>query len=79
MGEIYDRTLEHLGASDIAVIRMRRLMLEAARALAEGGEAPFAVDRRADYSDIQPLERIIPLTDAWQALYAPERREEVAP
>ena len=79
MGAIYDRTLEHLGASDIAVIRMRRLMLDAARALAERGEAPFAVDRRTDYSDIQPLERIIPLTEAWQALYAPQRREEVAP
>jgi phthalate 4,5-dioxygenase len=79
MGAIYDRTLEHLGASDIAVIRMRRLMLEAARALADKGEAPFAVARRTDYSDIQPLERIIPLTDAWQALYAPQRREEVAP
>jgi phthalate 4,5-dioxygenase oxygenase subunit len=79
MGAIYDRTLEHLGTSDIAVIRMRRLMIDAARALAESGETPFAVNSRTDYSAIQPLERIVPLADSWQALYAPERREEVAP
>jgi phthalate 4,5-dioxygenase oxygenase subunit len=79
MGAIYDRTLEHLGASDIAVIRMRRLMLDAARRLADEGEAPFAVNHRKDYADIQPLERIIPLADNWQALYAPQQREEVAP
>jgi phthalate 4,5-dioxygenase len=79
MGRIYDRTQEHLGASDVAVIRMRRLMIDAARALADGGVAPFGVNRRTDYTDIQALERIIPLRDSWQALYAPERREEVAP
>ena len=79
MGAIYDRTNEHLGASDIAVIRMRRLMLDAARGLAHEGAAPFAVDKRNDYSDIQPLERIIPLTDNWQSLYAQQSREEVAP
>jgi phthalate 4,5-dioxygenase oxygenase subunit len=78
MGPIFDRTQEHLGASDVAVIRMRRLMIDAARALAERGEAPFAVDRRNDYSDIQALERIIPRADNWQGLYAPQQREEVA-
>jgi hypothetical protein len=37
------------------------------------------VNGRTDYSDIQPLERIIPLADNWQSLCAPQAREEVAP
>ena len=40
MGPIYDRTKEHLGVSDIAVIRFRRLMIDAARQLAESGATP---------------------------------------
>jgi hypothetical protein len=39
-GKIIDRTKEHLGTSDVAVVAWRRLMLKAARALAEQGEAP---------------------------------------
>jgi phthalate 4,5-dioxygenase len=78
MGALYDRTLEHLGASDIAVIRMRRLMLDAARNLAAEGKAPFAVDIRTDYSDIQPLERIIPLVDDWKVLRYSDQGKEIA-
>ncbi len=37
-GPISDRTREHLGTSDTAVIRMRRLLLGAAKALAAGQE-----------------------------------------
>jgi phenylpropionate dioxygenase-like ring-hydroxylating dioxygenase large terminal subunit len=37
-GRIVDRTREHLGTSDTAVIRMRRLLLGAAKALANGEE-----------------------------------------
>ena len=37
MGPIVDRTREHLGTSDVAIIRMRRRMLEALRRL-EAGE-----------------------------------------
>ena len=36
MGAIYDRTKEHLGASDMAVIRMRRIMLDGVRKFTEG-------------------------------------------
>ena len=78
MGALYDRSEEHLGASDVAVIRMRRLMLDAARALAERNEAPFAVLQRSDYSNIQALEKIIPLSDSWHELYPADRREQVA-
>ena len=39
MGAIYDRSDEHLGASDAAIIHVRRRWLRLARALA-GGDRP---------------------------------------
>jgi nitrite reductase/ring-hydroxylating ferredoxin subunit len=40
MGPIYDRSKEHLGTSDMMVIRVRRRLLAAARAVASGAAAP---------------------------------------
>ena len=40
MGGLYDRTQEHLGASDVAIIQMRRRMIRAAQTVAEGHEPP---------------------------------------
>jgi len=40
MGSIFDRTLEHLGTTDSAIIQLRRFYLEQAREILEGGE-PF--------------------------------------
>jgi len=45
MGPIYDRTSEHLGSSDAMVIRTRRRLLDAARALTEHGTLPPGVDQ----------------------------------
>jgi phthalate 4,5-dioxygenase len=44
MGEIVDRTKEHLATSDLGVIRLRRLLLDAVRALRDDGTPPPAVD-----------------------------------
>ena len=49
MGPIYDRTQEHLGGSDAMVIRVRRRLIAAARALAEGGTVPPGVDQPGVY------------------------------
>ena len=43
-----DRTREHLTPTDVAVVRFRRMMLEAARALGQGVE-PEAPRRVAGY------------------------------
>ncbi len=43
-GPIVDRSLEHLGTSDTAVIRMRRLLLRAARDLQQGIEPKAATN-----------------------------------
>lgn len=49
MGAIYDRTEEHLASSDIMVIRVRRRLLAAARALAEQQIVPPGVDNPEVY------------------------------
>ena len=49
MGAIYDRTQEHLGSSDAMVIRTRRRLLDAARALGERGTIPPGVDHPEVY------------------------------
>jgi hypothetical protein len=49
MGPIYDRTQEHLGTSDAMVIRTRRRVLSAARALRETRATPPGVDDATVY------------------------------
>ena len=49
MGAIYDREKEHLGSSDAMVIRVRRRLMDAARALAETGAVPLSVDHPEVY------------------------------
>ena len=49
MGPIYDRSQEHLGTSDAMVIRTRRRVINAARALRDGGTIPPGVDAPAVY------------------------------
>ena len=50
MGSIYDRTSEHLGSSDIMVIRVRRRLIAAARALEDQGVIPPGVDNPEVYA-----------------------------
>jgi phenylpropionate dioxygenase-like ring-hydroxylating dioxygenase large terminal subunit len=45
MGPIYDRTKEHLGTTDQMVIRTRRMLMSAAKALREHGTVPPGVDQ----------------------------------
>jgi hypothetical protein len=50
MGPIYDRTQEHLGSSDAMIIRTRKRLLDAARALRDRGQVPPGVDAPAAYA-----------------------------
>jgi len=49
MGPIADRTAEHLVSSDVMVIRTRRRMLDAVRALQESGTVPPGADEPEVY------------------------------
>jgi nitrite reductase/ring-hydroxylating ferredoxin subunit len=56
-GPIQDRSQEHLGYSDKSVILMRKLMLDALRAIADGGAPPqLAVEQ----SDIMSIGDVVP-------------------
>jgi hypothetical protein len=46
---IVDRTREHLGPTDAAIVRVRLRLLDAARALREQGVTPPAVDTPEAY------------------------------
>jgi phthalate 4,5-dioxygenase oxygenase subunit len=42
-GQIHDRTREHLGASDIAIVQARRMLLNAMKDVQAGKEAPGVI------------------------------------
>ncbi len=58
-GAITDRTNEHLGVSDVAVIRLRRTLLDMARDY-QKGKLPSILDKELDYSNIWSVHRIVP-------------------
>ncbi len=67
MGLIMDRTSEHLGTSDKAIIYMRRQLIQAAKNLADGIEPP-GVDPALPYTSIRSAERNITVDDDWRKL-----------
>ncbi|MFE7243095.1 Rieske 2Fe-2S domain-containing protein [Streptomyces sp. NPDC057580] len=67
MGPIYDRTREHLATSDLAVIRMRRLLLQSLRRF-ESGEAPIGLTAPVPYASIRGEERTVPVDQPWQTV-----------
>ena len=67
MGAIFDRSKEHLGTSDAAIIRFRRMLLQSARDLAKGIK-PRGVDPNIAYHRIRGAERIIGPNDDWRIL-----------
>lgn len=49
MGAVYDRSHEHLGTSDSMIIRTRRRVIQAAKALRDKGDMPPGVDNPEIY------------------------------
>ncbi len=71
MGAITDRSLENLGASDRHIIAMRRFMLNAVRAVAEGADPPGVAwtpeqNQARDYAYM--LTTLLPNGADWKAL-----------
>jgi nitrite reductase/ring-hydroxylating ferredoxin subunit len=66
-GPIYDRTREHLGSTDVAVIRMHRMLIRVAKALAEGKEPP-ALGGSGDFRAIRGAEKILAEGEDWRTL-----------
>jgi phenylpropionate dioxygenase-like ring-hydroxylating dioxygenase large terminal subunit len=63
MGAIVDRTREHLGTTDRAIIVMRQLLLEATREV-EAGRAPRGSSAAA-YRSVRAADVVVPRERAW--------------
>jgi phthalate 4,5-dioxygenase len=64
MGPIYDRSREHLGTSDVAIIAARKLLLEACDDV-ERGQEP--VGSRLETIAARPAEMLLPRDEHWYA------------
>jgi phthalate 4,5-dioxygenase len=69
MGPIVDRSKEHLGPADKAVIQARRLLLEAVRTVRDGG-TPRGI--APTYYTLAAAEGVLPRDTDWRTLLAPE-------
>jgi phthalate 4,5-dioxygenase len=70
MGPIVDRTKEHLGPADLAIVHFRRLFLAMAR-----GEGPAADPKYAagmTYKGLIARDGLVPIDQDWTKLYADE-------
>jgi len=70
MGRCVDRTREHLGTTDRAIIVMRQLLLAAVLDVEEG-RAPRGLDP-ATYRDVRALDHLVPADADWRSVLAAE-------
>ena len=66
MGSVYDRSTEHLGTSDAFIIRTRRRLVDAAKALRDGGIIPPGVDEPEAYR-VRSVQVVSPSDVPWMA------------
>jgi phthalate 4,5-dioxygenase len=70
-GPVYDRTKEHLGSTDVALIRAHRMLLRYAKALqAAGGDAEAAglPALKGDFTRVRGAEKILADGEDWRVL-----------
>jgi hypothetical protein len=76
MGPLMDRTQEHLGPSDVAVIQMRRMLIRAAKARQKDGSVPPGVESGDTPVTVPPAISLNPRSQTWEDLaeqHAPRR------
>ena len=66
-GAIWDRSQEHLGTTDRSIIKLRSVLIDAAKDLAKGIEPP-AVDPTLPYRSIRSAEKILAPGEDWRIL-----------
>ena len=76
MGRIADRTSERLGASDIAVIQFRRLLLDAVRRFQDGAGTIGLVAPHLPQAKLRSYQGVVAKTENWRTLGA--EAEEIA-
>jgi phthalate 4,5-dioxygenase oxygenase subunit len=68
MGAIADRSCERLGASDLAIVEFRRIMVEAARAFVAGSPAIGTREAAGSRTRLSSFEGIVPKGADWRTL-----------
>ena len=68
MGSIVDRSKEHLGTSDKAIITLRQLLLEAVQVVG-AGEEPRGVNP-STYEKVRPYDAVVPPGKDWRVEFA---------
>ena len=76
MGAVCDRTKEHLGASDAAIVRMRRRLIAAVKEL-EKNKIPPGCDNPALYH-IHGDQVLLGEKDSWTEHYAAKMKADYA-
>jgi phenylpropionate dioxygenase-like ring-hydroxylating dioxygenase large terminal subunit len=76
MGPIVDRSQEHLGPADRAIIVARRMLLQAVKTTQEGGD-PLGVG--SSYYQARAIEKIFPKEMPWRDALLPEIYPEAEP
>jgi phthalate 4,5-dioxygenase oxygenase subunit len=68
MGAIADRSRERLGASDLAIVEFRRIMVAAVRAFEGGAPAIGTKERKIALAKLRSFEGIVPKATDWKTL-----------
>ena len=76
-GPIQDRTTEHLGSQDKAIIASRRMLLAALKTIEQGGHPPMLDGGSVDYQDLVTIDTVTP-ADAWQTAWRDRHAARVA-
>ena len=71
MGPIVDRSNDHPGQSDVAVVQFRRMMVAAAKKFADGAPAIGTTEPRVPHAQLASFEGIVPKTTDWRTLGMP--------
>jgi phthalate 4,5-dioxygenase oxygenase subunit len=70
MGAIADRSQERLGASDIAIVQFRRLMIDAAKAFQEEGRVIGHIEPRLPQVKLRSYQGVVEKSVPWRTLGA---------
>lgn len=68
LGPIYDRSKEHVGSADLAVVHLRRRLLQSLDALGASGERMGVRVTSEDYRQLRAWQRVIPIMSQWKEL-----------
>lgn len=76
MGAIADRTQERLGASDIAIVQFRRLMIEAAQAFQDEGVVIGHIQPKLPQAKLRSYQGVVEKSVPWRTLGASAEEAE---